>query len=307
MRKEHFRKSSITAIKLGRNLWREATETDDGHWPPPWLYASGALITVTTLIILGTTTLTGVLPAAGSLVGSTVLGHLATEQLRTYLEHHSTGLLVSPEELMNLWGIGGLALFIFSLSGNLGARIGWAVFGLISCAAIYQGTAPPAQWTACGLAALAWSILSIIAFRSIGRRETRRQARRRSREESSDDPLGDTRSQAHRNAKRGGYGDLEEYFAERGNQTILIIANELKISKTKVGALREQYLESGISARSRLKPKTQREIREDIRSRELSDSQIRARYGCTRTDINRIRSIVRDQAAEEQVVGDDDS
>src|ERR1700761_4773365 len=114
MRKDKFRKAFIAAIRLASQLWREAIESDDAHWPPPWLYFSGTILAVTVLVTLGTTILTGVLPSAGALVGSTDLGHLTTEHLQTYIEHHSAGLFISPDKLAKLWGFGGLALFIFA-------------------------------------------------------------------------------------------------------------------------------------------------------------------------------------------------
>ena len=52
----------------------------------------------------------------------------------------------------------------------------------------------------------------------------------------------DVRKRAHQSAKRQGYCDIDEYFAERGNQRIDVIARELKIPKTRVGSLREEYL-----------------------------------------------------------------
>jgi hypothetical protein len=147
-----------------------------------------------------------------------------------------------------------MILFVFSLAGSLGARIGWAVFGLFSCAAVYAGTQPPSQWTAAGLAAFAWSVASIVAFNS-GRQRRPRLAQRRSRKASeSDQHYEEVRKNGHRHAKRLGYKDLGEYFSLRGNQVIPVIAKELRIPKSRVKELRAEYLEDYISVPNHLTP-----------------------------------------------------
>jgi hypothetical protein len=201
-----------------------------------------------------------------------------------------------------MWGFAGFVLFAVSLSGNLGARIGWTVFGLASCAAIYAGTAPPAQWTVCGISALAWSFASILALCHVDRQRARGRTRRRIREKSDSDRLENVRSRAHRFAKREGYKDLEDYFAERGNQNVATIANELKIPKPRVGPLRAEYLEDGISTYSRLKPRVQREIKADICSGKFSDPEIRERNACSQAEVKRIRSSMKQMSVENAIL-----
>jgi hypothetical protein len=307
MWKQEVRRACIAVGKFGRHLWREAVDTDDPHWPPPWLYISGALVVVIVLVQVGSVALAGLLSHAGASARSSAWGQLIAAPLRAYFEHHSAGLPVSPVDLMKMWGFAGLVLFVGSLTGSLGARVGWTVFGASTCAAIYAGTPPPAQWTASGIAAFAWSGASIFAFCHIDRQRSRRRTKQRIRAESESDRLEDVRKRAHRFAKRQGYRDLEEYFAERGNQNLDTITNELKIPKPKVSPLREEYLESGISVRSRLKPRVQREIKADIRSGQCSDSEIRERHRCTQTDIRRIRSSVEASSAEEATADGDSS
>ena len=137
MWKDRARRALIAAAKLARQLLREAVDVDDPHWPPFWVYASGALIVGIVLVTVGSQALTSLLSHAGTSAKSSAWGFVIEAPVRTYFQQHSAGLPVSPAELMNLWGFTGLIFFVVSLSGNLGARIGWVIFGLSSSAAVY--------------------------------------------------------------------------------------------------------------------------------------------------------------------------
>jgi hypothetical protein len=314
MWKDKVKRAWIAAAKLGWHLWREAVAVDDQDWPPFWLYAAGAIITVIVLINVGSFAITSLLSSVGASAGSSHWGLVVEAPLRGYVDQHSRGLPVSSAALINVWGLTGLILFVFSFFGSFGARIGWIVFGLFSCAAVYAGTLPPAQWTAAAVAAFAWSGASIFALHSVDRyrscskdgTSTRHgRVTVRTRKEEADRRFEEVRKHALQSAKRQGYRDLDEYFGERGNQIIATIARELMISKTKVNPLREEYLEAGISRRGTLTPRKQREIIADVRSGNYSNSRICKKHGCSQEVVRRIRTWVDASAAEKRTVRED--
>jgi hypothetical protein len=292
MWKERARRASIVVAKLGQHLWREATAVDDRDWPPAWLYIGSAVIACIVLVSVGSFAMTSLLSSVGTSAKSSNWGAVIEVPLRAYIKQHSSGLPVSPAQLIYVWGFAGFVFFALSCWGNHGARVGWTVFGLFSCGAIYAGTHPPTQWTATGVAALAWSGASVFAFNSVRRFRSRRRLRPRTREQEADLRYEEMRKRARLFAMRRGYKDLEEYFAERGNQTIGIIASELRIPKTKVDQLRGDYLEAGISVRGALTPRQQREIRADIRSGKYSNTEIRERNGCSQAVVRRMRASI---------------
>ncbi|NYD51719.1 hypothetical protein BJY14_007702 [Actinomadura luteofluorescens] len=65
---------------------------------------------------------------------------------------------------------GQVALLVFGFFGSWGARLGWIATGAATVAMVWAGTTPHAsRWTAAGVAVLAWSVLSIVAFHGAGR------------------------------------------------------------------------------------------------------------------------------------------
>jgi len=157
MQQDMVKRALGAAAKLGRHLWREAVAVDDQDWPPFWLYAAGAIITIIVLVNVGSFAIGSLLSSVGLWAGSSHWGLVVEAPIRGYIAQHSKGLPVSSTALIDVWGLTGLILFVFSCFGSFGARIGWIIFGLFSCSAVYAGTHPPAQWTAAGVAAFAWS------------------------------------------------------------------------------------------------------------------------------------------------------
>ena len=309
MQRDMVKRALSAAARLGGHLWREAVAVDDQDWPPFWLYATGAIIIIIVLVNVGSFAIESLFSSVGQWAGSSHWGLVVEAPIRGYIAQHSKGLAVSSTALIDVWGFTGLILFVFSCFGSFGARIGWVIFGLFSCSAVYAGTHPPAQWTAAGVAAFAWSGASIFALHSVHRRRSsRRDSARtrpkrlsaRAREEEVERRFEELRNRALQSAKRQGYKDLDEYFGERGNQTIKIIARELMISPTRVNLLRAEYLELGISIRGTITPQKQREIRADIRSGNYSNSQICEKHGCSHEVVRRIRAKVEASASEKK-------
>jgi len=289
----------VSVAELSRRLWREAVAVENRDWPPFWLYVTGAVIAAIVLINFGSFAIVSLLSAVGNSAGSSHWGLVVEAPLRAYVYKHSRGLPVSPTALLHVWGLTGLILFALSFLGSLGARIGWIVFGLFSCGAVYAGSRPPAQWTATAVAAFAWSVVSIIAFRSVARYRTdtrtgrdRDRVNRRTVEEEAEQRFEQVRKRALTSAKGAGYKDLEDYFAERGHKVIDTISRELRIPKPRVNPLREEYLEATISSRGTLSPRKQREIIADLRSGKYSCSEISEMHGCSQEVIRGIRARV---------------
>ncbi|MEV3927049.1 hypothetical protein [Actinomadura coerulea] len=87
-----------------------------------------------------------------------------------YLDGHSEGLPITAGQLAGLWLWGQVALLVFGFFGSWGARLGWIATGAATVAMVWAGTTPHAsRWTAAGVAVLAWSVLSIVAFHGAGR------------------------------------------------------------------------------------------------------------------------------------------
>jgi hypothetical protein len=299
----------VAVAKLGRRLWREAVAVEDRDWPPFWLYAAGAIIGVIVLINVGSFAIVSLLSSIGNSAGSSHWGLVVETPLRAYVDKHSGSLSVSPTALLDVWGLTGLILFVFSFLGSLGARIGWIVFGLFSCGAVYAGTRPPAQWTATAVAAFAWSVASIIAFHSVARyrADTRTHGDRISKRtigEEAERRFEEVRKQALTAAKRAGYKDLDDYFGERGHKVIDTISRELRIPKSRVNPLREEYLEATLSSRGTLSPRKQREVITDLRSENYSFSEICERHGCSQEVVRGIRARIVAFDAGERAVRD---
>ncbi|MEU8347679.1 hypothetical protein AB0C74_38780 [Spirillospora sp. NPDC048832] len=87
-----------------------------------------------------------------------------------YLDGHSAGLPITAGQLAGLWLWGQVALLVFGFFGSWGARLGWIATGAVTVAMVWAGTTPHgSRWTAAGVAVLAWSVLSIVAFHGAGR------------------------------------------------------------------------------------------------------------------------------------------
>lgn len=316
MQQDAVKRALITVTRLGKHLWQEAAAVDDEDWPPFWLYFTGATITIIVLVGVGSFAIESILSSVGLWAGSSHWGLVVEAPIQGYIDQHSKGLPVSPAAIIAIWGLTGLIMFTFSCFGSFGARIGWIIFGLFSCLAVYAGTRPPSQWTAAGVAAFTWSGASILALRFVDRRRssrrnsTRTRPRRvsaRTRAEEAERYLEELKKNALQAAKRRGYKDLDDYFGERGNQTIKVIAQELMMPATRVNSLRTEHLEAGISIRGTITPRKQREIRADVRSGNYTNSQICERHGCSHEVIKRIRARVEAFASEEKMDHDDAS
>jgi hypothetical protein len=287
MQVTRMRHASAARTKNDRQAKRGDPEIGEPVGPPPrW----PAVARVAAAILALAAALTGI--ALLAVIASHPLfsvWSLIYTPIRHYIVQHSHGLPISGAQILNGWKLTGITIFILACCGSIGARIGWPIFGVISSAAVWAGAAPPTRWTATAITALAWSAASVLAFRRLtsprrrpavwSATRLRRDAERRHEE---------VRRQAELSARNKAYSNLDHYFAERGNQRIDTIAQELGIPKRHVEPLRREYLEPNISVRSNLSPEVQRQIRTDIRSGDYSKREICKKHRCSLQQLHRI-------------------
>jgi hypothetical protein len=146
-----------------------------------WWEISGAVVVA---LVLALTVLGLVIGVVAGIVGGTyalgragigALVDLGVPQtiytpITAYLDGHSQGLPITAGQLAGLWLWGEVALLVCGFLGSWGARVGWIVTGAATVAMVWAGTTPhTSRWTAAGVAVLAWSVLSILAFHGAGR------------------------------------------------------------------------------------------------------------------------------------------
>lgn len=151
-------------------------DRDDPEWPPGWLVvlavivvAGGALTVLAGLVLPLLRGLADLLAAgAGSgfeWADGPDLARMVLDPVRSYLDSHAVELPVSSDTLWWAWAGFGLAAFVLSVPGSVGARIGWALFGVVTAGMVWSETSRPAAWVAVGVTAVWWSLFSVLAFR----------------------------------------------------------------------------------------------------------------------------------------------
>ena len=71
---------------------------------------------------------------------------------------HSAGLPISADALWWTWLVAGAVLLLLAMARSVGARIGWALFGIATTAMVWQSTPAPSAITAAALTTLAWMV-----------------------------------------------------------------------------------------------------------------------------------------------------
>jgi hypothetical protein len=246
------------------------------------------LIAILLGLILAAVTLTYQLAVhLGVRLGNLEIADAFADSIVHFAETHPAAPGVAPEETLSAWLASGLVSFTASFAGVRGGRVAWCIFGTLTCGMAYTGAAPPCHWTMAGISALAWSGLSLFALRRVERRPQNFRERKVTEEEKLDE----IEPASTRAARRRNFASLDEYFAERGNQTIDVITEELALKKRSLTApLRLRYLGPEISTKSKLKPGVQRNVIADIRSRQFTDIEIRERNKCSADALRRMQS-----------------
>uniref|UniRef100_UPI002F909F23 hypothetical protein n=1 Tax=Kitasatospora indigofera TaxID=67307 RepID=UPI002F909F23 len=94
------------------------------------------------------------------------LWHTVNDPIHQYLQTHSAGLPAGPRTLFVFWVLAGAVILIRALrqGATVGVQLGALVFGALSVAMVWEGTAEPGKPVAAGLAALAWGVLAALAL-----------------------------------------------------------------------------------------------------------------------------------------------
>ncbi|MFD9061428.1 hypothetical protein ACFVZ3_07920 [Kitasatospora purpeofusca] len=94
------------------------------------------------------------------------LWHTVNDPIHQYLQTHSAGLPAGPRTLFTFWGLAGAVILVRALrqGATVGVQLGALVFGTLSVAMVWSGTADPGKPVAAGLAALAWGVLAALAL-----------------------------------------------------------------------------------------------------------------------------------------------
>ncbi|WP_424893281.1 hypothetical protein [Streptomyces sp. XH2] len=90
--------------------------------------------------------------------------------VRSYIAQRSTGLAISGSTLYTAWEIAGLLGLIGGFFRSTGARITWITWGAASIAMVWSASPAANRTVATGIAALAWTLASVLALRGLSLR-----------------------------------------------------------------------------------------------------------------------------------------
>lgn len=127
-----------------------------------WLVYTLAVGVVGLLEFLG-----GLLGQVGGWVLHGPITRTITDPVSGFFDGQGDVTPATPRQLWTTWlGAGGV-LWAVAVTGGRGARIGWAVFGLVTAVFVYAGARSGGMVLDEGVTALAWAVLSIPAYRRI--------------------------------------------------------------------------------------------------------------------------------------------
>lgn len=275
-----------TAAQLAHHMYRQATNRDAPGWPPVWLRVGAVILAVVfgiiVLILAGlllSTLESSLFQGVGNLTGTPFIQAVSIP-VQQYFRQSAAGVAIPPEQLWTAWQLSGSLLFILALCRFLGARIGWAIFGLITTAIVWSETPQPSQGIAAAITATCWALLSVPAY---GRLPRRPDLKRRSfgGAGKATGALDEAKArQLDERLVELGYTDRAHYFDEEGHLKALDIAKKLEISEKQVAALKKQYIPTHRA--TSYSPRTQREAAECFLSQNhLSYAEVGRRFGIT--------------------------
>jgi hypothetical protein len=161
--------------------WRSAREQHAGP-PPPMsrrdtiglvligLFGISALVIVVFVIVIPLLSWliglgTGAAGKGVDWLAAWNMSKVVTVPVRAYLDAHTEGLPVDADFLWSAWLIAGSAIVVLGFFGSTGARIGWALFGAMTVAMVWQQTAQPGRPVAAGIAVLWWIAFAVLVYR----------------------------------------------------------------------------------------------------------------------------------------------
>jgi hypothetical protein len=267
-------------------LWREAKDRKNPYWPPAWLRIAGAILGAAFLVF----TMVDVIAAVVARVGSnlfdnmiaTDLARVVISPVREYLIEHSTGLPFTGRQLYVIWAFSGLLFFCLgAFTHSRGAYAGWMVFGVVTVAMVWARTSAPAEWTAAGIAALTWSVLSVPVFSrltSLSRSE--KPYRRRIGSRAAEARGVAIQRHADARARQLGFtGGLGDYFSADEKRSVKLIAEQLKLPRARAKRLRDDYLpEAGQRSRG-ASPEFKRAIAKEYLAGGITQAELGRKHG----------------------------
>ncbi|MFI9846003.1 hypothetical protein ACIHFD_53885 [Nonomuraea sp. NPDC051941] len=99
------------------------------------------------------------------------LTEVVTKPVHDYVTAHAAGLPSGAEAIWSAWALTGPGLWLLCwLLRSWGARLAWVLYGAGTVAMVYSASPANGRLLAAGIAVLYWGVLSVFAFRGVGRR-----------------------------------------------------------------------------------------------------------------------------------------
>jgi hypothetical protein len=291
------------AGNVGKDLWREATDLTSTDWPPKWLKVLGILWSFWLVALILWLVFAVIVPAfitiflamgltASVLVSKAKWAQFLIRPVHSYLDVHSTSLPFSSVQLFSFWILFGVAFLLWSLSGSIGGRIGWAAFGIETGAMVWSETPEPSRWLATGLTAALWSLLSIAAYKKTNKTSPNKTSSneaaptRMNRLGRFPEFFATIERRAEQNALLHGYTDLAHYLDNNANQSRDIIATDLGIPRDRLSGLLRRRFPHGVPSPGKISPKDRREIVKAVKEGE-SRTAVARRYGISQSTVSK--------------------
>lgn len=92
---------------------------------------------------------------------------LVADPVHAYITEHTVDIGVDAGTVFWTWCAAGVVFLLFALAGNVGARIGWTLYGAATALMVFAGTPDPGRPVATGLTVTFWAVLSMVAYRRV--------------------------------------------------------------------------------------------------------------------------------------------
>lgn len=92
-----------------------------------------------------------------------------SEPMRTWLDSNTAGLPATGRDAWITWLVTVCVLYAAAVTGSTYARIGWAIIGALTAAAVHAGAPEGTGLAAAGLTAAVWLLLSLPAYTATSR------------------------------------------------------------------------------------------------------------------------------------------
>lgn len=97
-------------------------------------------------------------------LGDGPIARTITGPVQTYIDSHAAGLPATAAQVRWGWLITGAVLLICASCGSRGARIGWALYGALTAAMVWDASHVDNRDLAVAITAAVWSLLAVPVF-----------------------------------------------------------------------------------------------------------------------------------------------